>query len=197
MQQNIDFDPIAICEKVQSGDRTAESALVKHFSQSVMFMLKQRTGDKLLSEDLHQDTFRIVLERLRSQKKLSEPAKLSGFIHRTALNVFIDHVRKNTRRKTYADTELCSYAPDKRLAQLEEIIALERTRIVRDIIEELNVTRDCEILRRFYVLEQDKSQICNYLELSPDKFDRVISRARKRFKEAIERRLHELNISEI
>ena len=178
MPQNSDFDPIAICEKVQAGDSTAESALVKRFSQSVMFMLKQRTGDKSLSEDLHQDTFRIVLERLRSQKKLSEPSKLSGFIHRTALNVFIDHVRKNTRRKTHVDNELCSYAPDKRLTQIEKVIAEERTRIVRDIIGQLTVTRDSEILRRFYVLEQEKSQICNYLELSPDKFDRVISRAR-------------------
>lgn len=182
---------------VHAGDGAAESALVKRFSQTVMFMLMQRTKDNLLSEDLHQDTFRIVLERLRSQKKLSDPSKLSGFIYRTALNVCIDHFRKNTRRKTHADSELCSYAPDKRITQLEKVIVEERVEIVRDVIDQLTVTRDREVLRRFYVLEQDKSQICNYLELSPDNFDRVISRARKRFKEAIEHRMQELNIDEI
>ena len=197
MPQASYFNPIAICKLVQAGDSHAESALVKRFSQSVMFMLTQRTGDKLLAEDLHQDTFRIVLERLRSQKELTDPSKLSGFIHRTALNVCIDHARKNTRRKTHADSELCSYSADMRLTQLEKIIAQERIRIVRDVIAQLAVTRDSEVLHRFYVLEQDKSQICNYLELSPDKFDRVISRARKRFTDAIEQRMNALNISEI
>ena len=99
MPHHPDFNPITICEQVQKGDGTAESALVKRFSHSVLFMLTQRTGDKQLAEDLHQDTFRIVLERLRSQTRLNDPSKLSGFIHRTALNVYIDHVRKNTRRK--------------------------------------------------------------------------------------------------
>jgi len=182
---------------VHAGDGAAESALVKRFSQTVMFMLTQRTKDNLLSEDLHQDTFRIVLERLRSQKKLSDPSKLSGFIYRTALNVCIDHFRKNTRRKTHADSELCSYAPDERITQLEKVIAEERVEIVRDVIDQLTVPRDREILHRFYVLEQDKFQICNFLELSPDNFDRVISRARKRFKDEIVHRMQELNIDSI
>lgn len=192
-----DFNPITICEQVQKGDGTAESALVKRFSHSVMFMLTQRTGDKQLAEDLHQDTFNIVIERLRSLKKLNDPSKLSGFIHRTALNVYIDHTRKNTRRKTYADSELCAYFPDKRLTQLEKVIAQQRIKTVLDVIADLAVTRDSDVLQRFYVLEQDKFQICHYLELSPDTFDSVISRARKRFKEAMEQHMQTLNVSEI
>ena len=77
------------------------------------------------------------------------------------------------------------------------MIAQQRIETVRDVIAQLAVTRDSDVLQRFYVLEQDKSQICHYLELSPDKFDRVISRARKRFKEAMEQRMKMLNISEI
>ena len=197
MRQHTEFDAEAVCASIQAGDSAAETAMILRYSESVIFMLMKRTGDKALSEDLHQDTFRIVLQRLRSDKSLVTPSKLSGFVHRTALNVCIDHARKIIRRKTHADSELCAYAPDNAVTQLDKVIAEERIGLVRDIIENLTVARDRELLRRFYVLEQDKPQICSHFNMTSDNFDRVISRARKRFKQAIEQRMRELNVNKI
>ena len=197
MVENFEFDPVVICAKIQSGDSTAETALIQRFSESLIFMLVQRTRDKQLSDDLHQDTFRIVLERLRSDKGISDPSKLSGFVHRTAINVCIDHARKTKRRKTHTDSGIFEYLPDHRATQLDKVIQEERIGLVRDIIDKLNVSRDRELMHRFYVLEQDKAQICDHFAMSSDNFDRVISRARKRFKQAIEKRMRELNVDEI
>ena len=160
-------------------------------------MLRQRTKDQALSEDLHQDTFRVVIERLRNERSIAEPEKLSGFIHRTAVNICIDHNRKINRRQTYTGSESFEYVPDPGLSQLSSMIESERSTLVRTVIGELSMERDRDLLRRFYVLEQDKVQICEHYSLSSDNFDRVISRARKRFRTAIAKRMAQLNVDEI
>ena len=45
--------------------------------------------------------------------------------------------------------------------------------------------RDREILRRFYVEEEDKDSICKDLKIDGTHFNRVLFRAKARFREAI------------
>jgi RNA polymerase sigma-70 factor, ECF subfamily len=45
------------------------------------------------------------------------------------------------------------------------------------------VPRDRRLLRGYYVLDQDKEALCQELELSQEHFDRVLHRARARFRE--------------
>ena len=62
---------------------------------------------------------------------------------------------------------------------------LERSKAsayVRKLIAELRVQRDREVLHRSYILEQDKSTVCESLGMDSTQFDRVISRARQRFR---------------
>ena len=58
----------------------------------------------------------------------------------------------------------------------------------REMLSEIRIERDREILTRYYVADQDKKTICDALQLQPDQFDKLISRARKRFKEAFQAR---------
>jgi RNA polymerase sigma-70 factor (ECF subfamily) len=57
---------------------------------------------------------------------------------------------------------------------------------VRRLIGELDTDRDRQILYRFYIAEEDKERICADLELSSLHFNRVLFRARQRFKELLE-----------
>jgi RNA polymerase sigma-70 factor (ECF subfamily) len=54
------------------------------------------------------------------------------------------------------------------------------------VLEALPVTRDREIVKRFYLDEEDKERICGELGLSPVHFDRVIFRARQRMRAMLE-----------
>ncbi len=57
---------------------------------------------------------------------------------------------------------------------------------VRQVIGELKTERDRQLLLRFYLAEDDKEQICSDLGLSSLHFNRVLFRARQRFKVLLE-----------
>ena len=56
------------------------------------------------------------------------------------------------------------------------------------MLAELKNDRDREILSRHYISGEDKEDICRDLELSDLHFNRVLFRARQRYKELFERR---------
>ena len=178
------MSPEEIVRRIRKGEQRAESALYNRYVRGLKVMLRQRTGDDALAEDLAHDTIRIVLERLRD-KGIDEPAKLSAFMQRTAVNVHIGELRRTSRRKTFADSDRIALESDDRSGPLAELLEEESRNAIRAAIDELTVPRDREIIRRFYILEQDKTVICASLDLSVRHFDRVISRARKRFMELI------------
>ena len=151
-------------------------------------MLRQRTRDLQLAEDLHQDTFCVVIERLRGDG-IDQPERLSGFIHRTAVNLHIGILRKDQRRQTFADSERVAAQPDDRETQLSRVLREETNAAVRSMISDLETARDRELIRRFYLLEQDKRVICASLDLTERHFDRVIHRARSRFRALVESKL--------
>ena len=59
---------------------------------------------------------------------------------------------------------------------------------VRSLIESLPTARDREIVKRFYLDEDEKDVICRDLGLSALHFDKVIFRARQRMKALLEAR---------
>jgi RNA polymerase sigma-70 factor (ECF subfamily) len=55
------------------------------------------------------------------------------------------------------------------------------------VLRQLSISRDREILRRYYLSDDDKEVICRDLGLSPGHFDRVLYRAKQRMRELIDR----------
>ncbi len=185
---NDPFDAASVVARIADGDRSAETELVQHFSQVLMMVLRQRTRDEQLAEDLHQDTLRIIIERLRSGRKLEQPHRLAGFVHKTAINVYIGYIRKEQRRATTPDPDLFDTLAADEPTALDELLAREGRAVVRDVIESMPVQRDRDILRGFYVQEIAKPALCEQLGVTSDNFDRVISRARSRFRDALQAR---------
>ncbi len=172
--------------RIGAGDPAAEAELVETFSRGVVYLLRRMTGDPDLADDLHQETFRVVLERLRDSS-LKEPEKLAAFIRSTARNLFIGDYRKKSRRDTHGDPERVEREADARPGQLGLVLREERARAVRKTIADLRNDRDRQILFRFYIAEEDKETICAHLGLSSLHFNRVLFRARQRFKQVFER----------
>ena len=82
MQSNQDSAE-EIATAISRGDSQAETLLVERYYRIVLYILKKRVQDENQARDLCQETFRITLERLRSEP-LSEPDKLPAFLHSVA-----------------------------------------------------------------------------------------------------------------
>ena len=173
--------------RIRAGDVHAEGELYERYCESVRMMLRHRTRKPEIADELCNDTFIIVLKKVR-REGLEEPAQLSAFIHRTAQYVYLDWVRPNIHRR-----EIEASDPDllKRLhgsvsrPQDDEQAALASQAMIR-LLANL-APRDRDVLDRFYLREQEKTRICEELGLSPANFDRVISRARNRLRDLLMR----------
>lgn len=175
-----------LARRVGAGDTVAEGELVAHFSRGLRYFLRRLVASPELAEDLHQESFRVVLERLRG-RGIEDPRGVAGFLHGTARNLALAERRKAARRRTETGSEALERAAAPAADPLAEALAAERDRAVRRLIGELPVARDRELLWRFYVAEESKGRICADLDLDSLHFNRVLFRARQRFKELYER----------
>ena len=170
--------------RIHAGDKLAEGELIQHYGPGVLLMLERRTLDQQLAVDLYQDTFVVVIERLRG-KSINEPHKLGAFIYGTSKNLLIGDLRKKARRRTFADSDIVSETADSKSGPFQNVNRDEEARIVRQIISSMRSKRDRTLLRRFYIDEEDKENICLELNLSSLHFNRVLFRARRRFKDLL------------
>lgn len=177
---------ISLAERIGAGDPVAEQQLVTRYSRPLLFMLRRRCGDMQLADDLHQDVFRIVIERLRD-RGIKDPARLAGFIQSTGRNLLIGVIRRRQRRQTYADSDAIAIAADDGIDdQVNQVQAEQTARYLRELLQELGSDRDRAILTQFYLQQRDKREICASLDLSDLHFNRVLYRAKKRFRELLE-----------
>jgi RNA polymerase sigma-70 factor (ECF subfamily) len=144
-------------------------------------VLERRVNDPELARDLYQETFAVVLLRLR-QRGLDDPSRLTAFLQQTAANLAIGAFRKDSRRRTHADSDSIERVPDTADNPYQRVHRDELRRAVMRMISELDVGRDRELLLRHYVHDVDKSLLCRDYGLSAEHFDRVIFRARQRLK---------------
>jgi RNA polymerase sigma-70 factor, ECF subfamily len=175
-----------LVRRIAAGDASAEGELVQRYSRGLLYLLRRLSSPPEMAEDLHQETFRVVLERLR-QRELDDPAGLVGFLRGTARNLALNERRKTARRRTDPDEEELAQAVHPSPSQLSSVLLDEEAAIVRKLIGELPTDRDQQLLLRFYVAEEEKETICADLGLDSLHFNRVLFRARQRFKELLER----------
>ncbi len=175
-----------LVRRIGAGEPLAEGELVGRYSRGLLFHLRRMTGDPSWSDDLHQETFRVVIERLRSGG-IAEPGRLAGFVLATGRNLFLGGWRKQKRRGERDAPDAAAVDPaDPTPGQLTRLVREEEIRKVRRLIGELGTDRDRQILFRFYVAEEEKENICSDLGLSSLHFNRVLFRARQRFRELLE-----------
>jgi len=183
LSANNAMDAAGLVRLIMAGDQLAEEELVQRYSRGVSIIIRRWVKNPADVEDLCQETFRIALEKIR-RGEIREPEKLSGFISSLARNLAIEHLR-NRRETEILNPDEINPAPN----QFDELFQQERAKIVRQVISEMNPERDRQILFRFYIAEEDKKKICADLGLTSLHFNRVLSRARQRFKELYKKEL--------
>ena len=179
---------------IHAGDTAAESELVTRFSRGLRFLLRRKAGNSSQVEDLLQETWAIALRKLRSDG-LEDPGRLAGYLCGIASNLALAEHRREYRQKTAADSDRVARAADEAPSAFQKISRAEVCTHVRSLLNELRVDRDREILNRFYVLEEDKQQICEDLGVDATHFNRVLFRARQRLKDLVVRSELRANLS--
>ena len=174
--------PAQLVARIKAGEARAEEELVEFYGRGVMLILDRQTGGRPEAEDLYQETFSTALFKLR-RGELRDPSKLPGFLSQLARNITIDFYRKIVRRKTDADSEVVQEKAVVCSSQLDHLVEHEQAALVRRVIAELRNERDRQLLFRFYIAEEDKEQILADFDLSSSQFNRVLHRARQRYKE--------------
>jgi RNA polymerase sigma factor (sigma-70 family) len=173
-----------IAAAISQGDKNAEVALFKKYYPATLYLMEKKTGDPELAQDLCQEAICILLERLRS-RPLDEPEKLAAFLHSIASNLHIAEIRKSDRRKTFNNQELVNIVKDPSQNQYRTLMKERAGKAVRLLLSSMDNARDKKLLHSFYIEEKDKAEICAELDLSLRHFDKVLFRAKQRFKNLI------------
>lgn len=174
--------PVELAARIRAGeDREAEARLVSRYARGVRILLDRHTRSVAEAEDLFQETFALAVAKLRAGE-LRDPSKLAGFLASLARNLATEHYRKATRRRTDADDEAVQRAASAAPGQLGQLLRGEEALLVRRVLHDLSTDRDREILFRFYVAEEDKDAIAADHDLDSLQFNRVLHRARQRYK---------------
>ncbi len=181
-------DPAPLVARILAGDPRAETEVVERYGRGLRIILDRHTSGRPEAEDLYQDTLAIGLDKLR-RGELRDPTKLPAFLSQLARNLAIEFYRKAQRRKTEPDSEAVDAAAVVRSSQLDRLVQHEHSALVRKAIEDMRNDRDRQVLFRFYIAEEDKDTIAADYDLSSIQFNRVLHRARDRYRELVQERL--------
>jgi RNA polymerase sigma-70 factor (ECF subfamily) len=154
---------------------------VRRYRRGVMVIVAKAGRGRVPVEDLCHDVLATALEKVRGGA-LRDPERLSGFVAGLARNLVIDYVRKE-RSRGVIEARIAPaptmHAPE----AVHQLLQQEQATMVRAVLAELESDRDREILFRFYLADDDKERICGDLGLTAVHFNRVLFRARARFRE--------------
>ena len=178
------WDPSDLVARIRGGDRAAEAELVARYSRGITMILRRAANSHPIADDLYQDVFLRATEKIRAGE-VRDPARLSGFIAGLARNLAIDYFRRNPNAAS--DSRSGAAILDESAGPLERVLRMEDERCVRQVMADLPSARDRQVLFRFYLDEDDKERICADLELTSLQFNRVLHRARERFRELYQR----------
>jgi RNA polymerase sigma-70 factor (ECF subfamily) len=149
-------------------------------------LILRRVHDPEVAADILQDAAVTTLEKLRNGQ-IARPENMGGFLYRVALNHLRNYRRKD--RSAVSSAEGLQELPEPgEESDWTRVCRFQWTGAVRRVLDEMPSVRDREILMRFYLRDEDRDEICRVLRLSGEHFNRVLFRARNRFRELLERR---------
>lgn len=179
----------AAAERISKGilndEPWAARELVERYSRGLRFLLIRRTGDEERAKDLLQEVFEIAFRKLR-EGPIDHPERLAGFLRGIATNVARSGLRKRAREPHPMDQEAIAAIPDRDARPFRDLSKEQVGKAVRELLDTMSVERDRELLRRYYIYEHDKPEICRALGLDSLHFNRVLHRAKGRFRKILE-----------
>jgi RNA polymerase sigma-70 factor (ECF subfamily) len=143
------------------------------------------TRDTDLAEDILHDAIVTALQKAQAGE-ISTRSQLDGYVYRVALNHYRNHKRKEHSRSAESDVEDLVDLNERDIPETLE--SAQWLRLAKQLLNDVTPARDRELLVRFYLYEESKELLCQSFGLSDLHFNRVIFRAKERFRELLKRK---------
>jgi RNA polymerase sigma-70 factor (ECF subfamily) len=165
--------------------RTAEDAIRREDLAGLRSLLERKCGNAATADELLSEALETSLRKLRAGE-VARPDQLVGYVYRVALNHWRNWKRgEQVRRAGPLEAEDLASDEPPAAAPIERA---HWARIMREVLAELPTPRDRELIVAFYLQEEERDVVCRKLGLTAEHFNRVIHRARERFRELLEQR---------
>ena len=176
-------DDAQLIHRVLDGDDTAFSALVKKYRKPVHALAWRKIGDFHTAEEITQDTFLKVYQRLSTLKK---PQSFAGWLYVITTNQCKAWLRKKRTRtqslENTSSTELEKRAYSEYIIEENERTAKETQReVVKKILAKLQES-DRIVITLYYLGEMTYEEISEFLGVSEAAVRNRLYRARHRLK---------------
>ena len=157
-------DDVELIQRILAGDDNAFESLVRKYQQQVHTHALRKTGDFQIAEDIVQETFLQVYQRLET---LNNPTQFSAWLHAIVKHLCITWFRKN-RLKTKSLQEI--HISETEAETYSRYIATEQAKTTaeaqRDLVKKL-LTKlkksDQEVITLHYFEEMSSSEIGEFL----------------------------------
>jgi RNA polymerase sigma-70 factor, ECF subfamily len=164
-------------------DHAQLTELIKKQYGGILSLVRRKLNDRELASDLVNDAIAITLEHAQ-QGRLKQLTSIGGYIFKVSMNLLRNHQRNSDNR---ADLRADVDALNTLAEHYGDVVeATQLRRRAQRLVESLSSPRDREVIKRFYLDEQEKESICKDLSLTPLQFTQIVSRARQRMKQAFD-----------
>ena len=176
-------DDVALIQRTLAGDENAFASLVRKYQQQVHAFARRKIGDFQIAEDITQETFLQVYQKLET---LADPTLFSQWLYTIANHLCIAWFRQN-RLQTEPLEEVCILGIE--TEPYSRYVASEHAKIAaeaqRDLVEKL-LTKlkesDRKVITLHYFEEMTSSEIGEFLGVSENTIKSRIRRARQHLK---------------
>ncbi len=176
-------DDVALIQRTLSGDENAFASLVRKYQQQVHAFARRKIGDFQIAEDITQETFLQVYQKLET---LDDPTLFSQWLYTIANRLCIAWFRKN-RLQTEPLEDVCILGIERE--PYSRYVASEHAKVAaeaqRDLVEKL-LTKlkesDRKVITLHYFEEMTSSEISEFLGVSENTIKSRIRRARQQLK---------------
>ena len=177
-------DDVQLIRRVLSGDEEAFTALVRKHQKNVHALAWRRVGDFQFAEEITQDTFLRVYEKLPT---LKDPNRFSGWLYVLTNRLCNSWLRKNKSVITsvedlsVGEVERSSY--DHYVTEVrEEDARSHRHELVKKLLEKLPES-ERTVVTLYYLGEMTVKDIGKFLGVSVNTITSRLQRARKRLQQ--------------
>jgi len=163
---------------IESGELSAETKLAELYYQDLTNFIRSRESDRSIVEDVVQDTWLIVIEKLRN-RKLRDPSKVKSFIWSIGVNRLIMTYR--SRNKNCSELIKLELVESDSENPEEALVSKQLGSGIKKTFKLMSQQRDRDILQKFFLTNTSKADLSEKYNIKPAHFDRVIYRAKGRF----------------
>ena len=180
-------DDVALIAAYLAGDVEAFDILFQRYHARVRAVCMRFVGDEALAEDLVQETFYNVI---RALARVDESFNFGAWVHRIAVNICQDELRRRNRRAVHVDQSandpeeaMLKLADNDRAGHPEEALEMANLRaLVWEVAKKLP-ERQRMVLTLRELQGLSYASIAHVMGITDAAVETLLHRARKRFKE--------------